>query len=453
MTIEELYPDVISGGLKYKTKARLNPDNPAKWVKTFVGYANGTGGVIFVGVSKRGELVGLTAADVEKTKNLIARMNGVCIVPAVSYGFQLRSIDDYAERFVLALKVNSSEAAVVYREEAFQPASEMKSDTEAKPDGEISSPEKPASLSKNGEVRFRPEEWSDFLKLCRQYRPLSPVPGLKEVQEADLVLEDGKAKPGLLKFKDDYVGYDTEVCCRVWNGKRKGDGLESESKYHGPLSAVFRDVLGFIERKAINGSVSVLSYSQEAVKEALANAIAYRDYTIADTEIDVDIFSDRIDIVSPGSWLLAGPDDELSSETMPSVRRNEDIAACFGLAGLIACSGSGFRLLSRAYQDAPQDRQPGILIYPGCLVIRLPNLQDETEIDDSILSDRDRILEILKRGARPVRELQAVTKYRSRPAFLKEVIKPLLEEGLICREGNPKSPSALMKITDKGRLA
>ena len=43
MHINELYSDVIAEDLNYEYKAVLNPDNPVKWAKTIVGYANGTG--------------------------------------------------------------------------------------------------------------------------------------------------------------------------------------------------------------------------------------------------------------------------------------------------------------------------------------------------------------------------------------------------------------------------
>ena len=41
-------------------------------------------------------------------------------------------------------------------------------------------------------------------------------------------------------------------------------------------------------------------YPLEAVREALVNAIAHRDYTITVTDIELSIYSDRIEIISPG---------------------------------------------------------------------------------------------------------------------------------------------------------
>ena len=41
-------------------------------------------------------------------------------------------------------------------------------------------------------------------------------------------------------------------------------------------------------------------YPLEAVREAVVNAIAHRDYTIAVTDIELSLFSDRLEIISPG---------------------------------------------------------------------------------------------------------------------------------------------------------
>ena len=44
------------------------------------------------------------------------------------------------------------------------------------------------------------------------------------------------------------------------------------------------------------------------------------------------------------------------------------------------------------------------------------------------------------------KDLQASTKYKSRSQFLTEVLNPLMDAGIIYRDGNPKSPTALIRI-------
>ena len=41
-------------------------------------------------------------------------------------------------------------------------------------------------------------------------------------------------------------------------------------------------------------------YPFESVREAVVNAIAHRDYTITVTDIELSIYEDRLEIVSPG---------------------------------------------------------------------------------------------------------------------------------------------------------
>ncbi len=42
-------------------------------------------------------------------------------------------------------------------------------------------------------------------------------------------------------------------------------------------------------------------YPIEAVREAIVNAVAHRDYTIAVTDIELSLYSDRLEIISPGN--------------------------------------------------------------------------------------------------------------------------------------------------------
>ena len=56
-----------------------------------------------------------------------------------------------------------------------------------------------------------------------------------------------------------------------------------------------------MEKTSNGGRSEIRSYPKEAIREVLVNAIAHRDYAIIGTQIDVDIYADRIEVVSPGS--------------------------------------------------------------------------------------------------------------------------------------------------------
>ena len=89
MKIKELYPDVITEDTSYEYKAVLNPDNPIKWAKTLIGYANDKGGTLFIGVSNDGEAFGIDLEEVDKTKLLISRINDRHIFPHIKISYMI----------------------------------------------------------------------------------------------------------------------------------------------------------------------------------------------------------------------------------------------------------------------------------------------------------------------------------------------------------------------------
>lgn len=462
MKISELYIDVIAENMNYEYKAALNTDNPVKWAKTIVGYANGEGGILFVGVSNDGDAFGLNLEEIDRTKNLIARVIDRHIFPHVKVRYMMRSVDADAERFVLAVHVAPAESIIRYREGDFNETVYIKGDGNSTP----ASPEDIISLSKRrygvdnetSEVVYNEGEWKEYRDLCKEFRMDSSVPSIKELQNEEILSKEGYAKSGFLMFKDDYEGEDTLICCRLWSGMNKtGDVLDS-GRYKGSLAFVFKNALNFIERntrtgwkKTRNGGrEEIRAYPKEAVREALVNAIAHRDYSIRGTQIDVDIYKNRMDIVSPGSWLLPKRYEEYPLGFIPSIRRNTIIAACLDVASLMERGGTGFQTMIDSYMDAPDDQQPGVLIYPGYLDLRLFDRlyqREEIRTEQGALSDKEKILLCLKKeGPKPVRELQALTDYKSRSRFLSDVINPLMEENVIYRDGNSKSPTAFIRL-------
>jgi len=462
MKIKELYPDVITEDLNYEYKAILNPDNPIKWAKTIIGYANDKGGTLFVGVSNDGEAFGLDLVEIDKTKNLIARINDRHIFPHVKVKYMMRSVDAEAEHFVLAIRVMPAESVIRYREGDFNETVYIKGDGNATP----ATPEEIISLSKRkygvdnetSEIEYLEKSWMEYIDLCVKYRSDKSVPSLKELQNEEIVSKDGYAKSGFLMFCDDYDRDDTMICCRLWKGKNKTGVVLDSSRFKGSLAKVFVEALNFIERNTRSGwrktesggREEVRSYPKEAIREALVNAVAHRDYSIDGTQIDVDIYSDRIEIVSPGSWLLPKSYEEYPAGSIPSIRRNSIIAACLDVANLMERGGTGFQTMIEAYRNCPEGIQPVVSIYPGFLNIRLfDRLYTGEAIEISLegLSNEESIITILKaEGAKSVKELQQVLGYSNRTKFLNGVINPMIESGIIYRDGKPKSPTARIKL-------
>lgn len=463
MKIKELFPDVISEDQNFEYKSVLNPDNPIKWAKTIVGYANSDGGVIFVGVSDDGEAFGLDLGAVDQTKNLISKVNDRHIFPHAKISYVLRNVDAEAEHFVLGVKVAPADSVVRYRDGDFNEKVFVRGDGNSTP----ATPEEIIALSrrKSGvdnettDIAYKESDWTEYLDLCRTYRDDKGIPTEKELENEEILSADGYAKSGFLMFRDHYEWDDTLICSRLWTGKDKTGTVLDNDRFRGSLAEVFTNAINFIERntksgweKTSNGGrKEVRSYPKEAIREALVNAIAHRDYSITGTQIDIDIYSDRIEIVSPGSWLLPKPYDAYPVGSIPSIRRNTVIAACLDVANLMERGGTGFQTMVRAYQDAPEKMQPVVTIYPGFLNLKLYDRlysEDNVTVSEPLESDdKEIVVEVLRRqGPKSVRELQNMLKYENRGTFLRNVINPLINDGIIYRDGNVRSPKALIRI-------
>lgn len=463
MHIRELFPDVITEDLDYEYKQVLNPDKPVKWAKTIVGYANGKGGIMFVGVSNEGEAYGISLDEIDKTKNLIATINDRHIFPHARVQYMMRSVDADAEYFVLAVNVIQADSILRYREGDFNETVYIKGDRNTPP----ASPEEIIALHKRKfgvdnettETKYDEKKWMEYIKLCREYREDSSAPTLKDLQNEEIVSKDGFAKSGFIMFEDEYDGDDSLICCRLWKEKQKTGIVLDHGRFKGSLAKVFQEALNFIERntktgwkKTQNGGrEEVRAYPKEAIREALVNAIAHRDYSIAGTQIDVDIYCDRIEIVSPGSWLLPKSYEDYPLGSIPSIRRNSIIAACLDEANLMERGGTGFQTMIESYIDSDERLQPVVSIYPGFLNLRLYDRlyeENKTEVEYSSLTEAENLIvdKLRTEGAKSVKELQESTKYKSRSQFLAEVLNPLLEADIVYRDGKPKSPTALIRL-------
>lgn len=116
----------------------------------------------------------------------------------------------------------------------------------------------------------------------------------------------------------------------------------------GPLDSQVWDAVHFVRRNMKVpahkefGRVDFPEYSMRAVFEAVVNAVAHRDYSIAGGRIRLHLFSDRLELYSPGTL----PNSmTLASMRVMSMPRNEVIANLFARYYPVQESGYGRQYL------------------------------------------------------------------------------------------------------------
>jgi ATP-dependent DNA helicase RecG len=95
--------------------------------------------------------------------------------------------------------------------------------------------------------------------------------------------------------------------------------------------------------------VEVTEYPMEAVREAVVNAVAHRDYSLRGQEIRVEMYQDRIEVYSPGR--LPGP---ISEENLLEERFSRNPAVCQVLSdlGYLTRTGHGLARMAALMEEA-----------------------------------------------------------------------------------------------------
>lgn len=150
----------------------------------------------------------------------------------------------------------------------------------------------------------------------------------------------------------------------------------------GPLNRQIAEAVAFAVRNMRVGvyknlaRIDLPQYSEKALFEAIVNAVVHRDYTIQGSRIRISMFSDRIDINSPGNL----PNNlTIDSMDVHQSTRNEVLASILGRIPVESIRGSGDR---QYFMERRGDGVPIIFRETEALSGELPKYQ---LIDDSEL--------------------------------------------------------------------
>jgi len=403
---------------------------------------------MFIGVSNDGEAFGISFEEIDKYRQQIYRENDRHIIPHIKIDIQVKNIDSDGKLFVMSVNILPSSSMIAYcRGDYSSTFYTRKSGASLPPSADDllrMAKRKNASDGEITQMVYNETNFSFYLSLCQKSRKDHLYPDINTLISNELITDEKKVKYGFLLFSNSSFEEDSLICCRLWRGLDKGvDEVIDKKEFKGPLGEGYIFASSFISRNTKSGFIKqhdggrldTFSFPPIPIREAIINAIAHRDFTIGGTQIDIDVFSNRIEITSPGSWLLKMDPQKYSLDKVPSVRRNQIISNAFSLAGLMEKSGSGLKKIAASYSTFDSSLQPNLQAFPNFFVITLYDVLYKKENEEAPFlldnSQESMVINLCLDYPKTREELQKACGYKSRSMFYIHVLKPLLKSGRV----------------------
>jgi len=245
---------------------------------------------------------------------------------------------------------------------------------------------------------------------------------------------------------------EAQLKCARFKGVDSVEFLD-EQTFEGPVLTQLENAMVFVMRNTqrslkITGKSShdvIREYPEEAVREAVINALCHRDYTSAGT-IQVRIYDDCLEVWNPGSL-----PHELTIRKLykkhSSYPRNRLIANAFNRAGVIEHWGSGTLRIIKACKEHGINAK--FKIDMGCFIVTLqktvsntsqvgsPNGSPKSSLNGSPKTE-EQIMSIIKSDHHVTTDAMANRLGISKRAVLKQIDK-LKKLGRLRREGSARS--------------
>ncbi|MDR1587842.1 MAG: putative DNA binding domain-containing protein [Treponema sp.] len=339
--------------------------------KTIVAFANTAGGTLYIGINDD-----KTAAGVDNPDNTLLQVSNAvhsAIKPDLTLfvDYKTEKMGDAAviavtvQRgtscpYYLAGKGIRPEGVYVRHGASSVPASEsailnMIKETDGEKYEELQ--------SLNQDLTFREAE---------EFFEAENVPfGLNEKKTLHLQNTDGIYTNLGLLLSDQSVH---TVKMAVFEGQEK-EVFKDRREISGSLLKQLEETYAFLDvynrtHAEVKGLARVdkRNYPEEALREALLNALVHRDYAFSSSTL-VSVFDDRMEFVSIGGLPKGVSLDDIMLGL--SVPRNEKLAAVFYRLRLIEAYGTGIPKIMRSY--AGGRRKPELQVTGNAFKITLPN--------------------------------------------------------------------------------
>ena len=429
-------------------------------------FANATGGVILIGVTDSGEIVGVADHNDLKSKvQSTARsaeppvaidVTSVGSVLCVSIPEQHGKPYSFGGRFFMREGANSQQMSREEIREFFFKEGLIRFD-------------ETHCRSFHLESDLTDENWARFAQRARIPEDLEPVATLENLH----LLKAGEmTNAGAWLLADDITRYTLRagVTCAVFRGATKTHILDRKEST-GDLFSIFEECMAYLQAKLNTaliphalGRDERLELPEDALREALVNAIALRDYR-STANVQIYVFRDRVEIVTPGGLPAGMHEEDLGTKSVP---RNPLLFGMLYRMGLVEQIGSGIRRIRQLCRDY-QAVEPLIDVSENWVTTTFarpvghaeddgtrhvtPQVPDMYPASPPQVTQQIRSLISCLDGERTRSEILQSLGLKDRTNLAKEYIQPALTAGFIemTIPDRPRSSKQKYRLTDKGR--
>ena len=344
--------------------------------KEVIAFANTDGGIVYVGIDNEGNAIGLTDVDNE----YIRITNGIrdAIMPDVTMCVKFTIQDNK----VVRITVNEGTNKPYYlKSKGLKPSGVyVRQGTSSVP----ASPEQIRQMIKDSDG-----DTFEELRSLEQDLTFDAAERAFKMYGVEFNREKHRAL-GMVQNKDDIytnlalllsdqclhttkIAVFSDEACTVFRDSKE---------FGGSLLGQFEDCVNYLAlcnktSSVIKGVVRTdkQDYPEEAIREALLNALVHRDYGFSGSII-INVTDSKMEFISLGG-LIPGlsPDDIRSGISQP---RNKNLAEVFHRLRLIESYGTGIRRIFNLYADCPT--QPQIEVTSNTFKIMLPNMNTTANV-------------------------------------------------------------------------
>ena len=429
-------------------------------------FANATGGTILLGVADDGEVCGVGNQNPLKSEvQSIARSADPPIAVEIENAGEVLCVRvpaqqskpySFGGKFFIREGASSQQMSREEIREFFFKEGLIRFDETACPSFEL-------------ERDLTEENWERFGQRAGLPEGLEPVATLENLH---LAKGGDMTHAGAWLLADDITRYTLRagVTCAVLRGATKTHILDRK-ELTGDLYSIFEDCMEYLQAKLntaliphARGRDERLELPEDALREALVNAIAHRDYR-STANVQVYVFRDRLEIVTPGGLPAGMREEDLGTKSVP---RNPLLFGMFYRMGLVEQIGSGIRRIRQLCRDY-QVAEPLIDVSENWVTTTFarpiehaadretrhatpqapPKYPPSTPQVPPQVSDLIRSLD----GEQTQQEILIGLGLKDRKHLRTQYVQPALAEGLIemTIPNKPRSSKQKYRLTERGR--